>query len=180
MSTVRKIKGGVADRAVLPLGPNGRTLCRWCAIEVPRGRRTFCSEWCVNEWRLRSDPGYLRDQVLRRDKGICAMCQTDTVHAHHILKRARGVRKLELLARWGMKRLTRRSLWDADHILPVAEGGGECDLANIRTLCLVCHRKATAELRDRLRRNRQEPNGINIASAITEMPARAKPEPLGH
>ena len=45
-----------------------------------------------------------------------------------------------------------RSLWDADHILPVAEGGGECDLENLRTLCLRCHRAATRELRERLRR----------------------------
>ncbi len=173
MSTLRKIQGGVADRSSLPTGPGGRTLCRWGAIEVPRNRRTFCSEWCVNEWRLRSDPGYLRDQVLRRDQGICAICHTDAIHAHRVLKRARGVRRMELLARWGFKRMTRRSLWDADHILPVAEGGGECDLANIRTLCLVCHRKATAELRNRLRK----PNGINIASPISEQPVRAKPEP---
>src|SRR5262249_38303914 len=34
----------------------------------------------------------------------------------------------------------RRQLWDADHILPVAAGGGECDLSNMRTLCLKCHR----------------------------------------
>jgi hypothetical protein len=33
----------------------------------------------------------------------------------------------------------------------VAEGGGECDLENIRTLCLRCHRTATLELRERLR-----------------------------
>jgi 5-methylcytosine-specific restriction endonuclease McrA len=168
MKPLRKIKGGAADRSTLPVGPNGRVQCRWCAIEIPKGRRTFCSDWCVHEWRLRSDPGYLRDQVLRRDKGICAICRTDTVHALHVLKRARGVRKLELLGRWGLKRMTRRSLWDADHILPVAEGGGECDLANIRTLCLICHRKATAELRDRLRRNRQHTNGMNIATSNTE------------
>jgi hypothetical protein len=31
----------------------------------------------------------------------------------------------------------------------VVEGGGECDLENIRTLCLRCHRAATAELRAR-------------------------------
>jgi 5-methylcytosine-specific restriction protein A len=31
----------------------------------------------------------------------------------------------------------------------VVEGGGECDLENIRTLCLKCHRAATAELRKR-------------------------------
>jgi hypothetical protein len=31
----------------------------------------------------------------------------------------------------------------------VVEGGGECDLQNIRTLCLKCHRVATAQLRAR-------------------------------
>jgi hypothetical protein len=55
---------------------------------------------------------------------------------------------------WGVRSVTaRRSLWDADHILPVAEGGGECDLDNLRTLCLMCHREATAELRRRMRRS---------------------------
>jgi 5-methylcytosine-specific restriction protein A len=95
-------------------------------------------------------------------------CCAVTVHTLHVLKRAGGVRKMELLARWGLKRMTRRSLWDADHILPVAEGGGECDLANIRTLCLICHKKATAELRNRLRRDRQQPNGMNIATPNPE------------
>jgi 5-methylcytosine-specific restriction endonuclease McrA len=52
---------------------------------------------------------------------------------------------------WGLKQRLRRSLWEADHIIPVIEGGGECDLDNIRTLCLRCHRKATAALRARLR-----------------------------
>ena len=57
-------------------------------------------------------------------------------------------RKLDYGARrqfekdWG----GRRNLWDADHIVPVAEGGGECDLANMRTLCLKCHRQVTKSL----------------------------------
>jgi 5-methylcytosine-specific restriction enzyme A len=34
----------------------------------------------------------------------------------------------------------------------VTEGGGECDLDNIRTLCLRCHRTVTARLRERIRR----------------------------
>jgi 5-methylcytosine-specific restriction endonuclease McrA len=59
---------------------------------------------------------------------------------------------MELLEHWGMKTRRRKSLWDADHILPVAEGGGECDLENIRTLCLRCHRSVTTQLRERLRR----------------------------
>jgi 5-methylcytosine-specific restriction endonuclease McrA len=62
--------------------------------------------------------------------------------------------RAEMLVFWGLKKLNRRSLWDADHILPVAEGGGECDLRNLRTLCLRCHRLATAELRERLRVSR--------------------------
>ena len=36
--------------------------------------------------------------------------------------------------------------WEADHIVPVVEGGGECDLSNLRTLCLACHRQETARL----------------------------------
>jgi 5-methylcytosine-specific restriction endonuclease McrA len=47
---------------------------------------------------------------------------------------------------WGLKQRIHRSLWEADHIIPVIEGGGECDLDSIRTLCLRCHRKATAAL----------------------------------
>ncbi len=37
--------------------------------------------------------------------------------------------------------------WDADHIRPVAEGGGVCGLDNLQTLCLACHRQKTAAQR---------------------------------
>jgi 5-methylcytosine-specific restriction protein A len=142
--------GGFAARDALEKGPNGRPLCRWCNLEVPQRRFTFCSDWCVHEWRLRTDPGYLREQVFLRDRGRCALCNADTYAAYVDLKRARGVHRLKLLERWKLKRMTRRSLWDADHIIPVVEGGGECDLQNIRTLCLICHRIQTVELRRRL------------------------------
>ena len=142
--------GGRADHSELTRGPNGRILCRWCSLEVPAGRRTFCSDWCVHEWRLRTDPGYLRDQVFERDKGVCAACKLDTMAEWRRMKRLPPARRVGLLRDWGLRGL-RRSLWDADHILPVAEGGGECDLSNLRTLCLRCHREATAALRERLR-----------------------------
>jgi 5-methylcytosine-specific restriction enzyme A len=141
--------GGWADRASLAKGENSRNLCRWCNLEVPKGRITFCSEWCVQEWRLRTDPGYLREKVLARDKGICAVCQVDCEAAWTHLRRLRGAARLKTLRDWGVKPGSRKSLWDADHIVPVVEGGGECDLENIRTLCLKCHREATAELRKR-------------------------------
>ena len=151
MSTARTMPGGRVKPATLERGEGGRPLCRWCMLEIGRGRRSFCSDFCVHQWRLRTDPGYLRAQVLVRDRGVCARCTVDTLAAYRLLKRARGERRAELLAVWGLKTLTRKSLWDADHIRPVAEGGGECDLDNLRTLCLHCHRVVTAALRERLR-----------------------------
>jgi 5-methylcytosine-specific restriction endonuclease McrA len=118
-------------------------LCRRCGGVVPKGRFTFCSAECVHQWKLRTDPAYLRASVFARDRGVCALCATDT----EALRRDK--RKLDWRARkqferdWGQ----RRHLWDADHILPVADGGGECDLSNLRTLCLLCHWKVTAEWR---------------------------------
>jgi 5-methylcytosine-specific restriction endonuclease McrA len=118
-------------------------ICRWCGGAVPKGRRTFCGQACVHEWRLRTDPGYLREQVFARDHGVCVLCGLNT----EALRKEK--RKLDFAARrqfekdWGK----RRQLWDADHILPVSKGGGECGLDNLRTLCLRCHRLVTAKLR---------------------------------
>ena len=152
VSTARTIVGGWVDRKDHPRGPGGRGLCRWCGLEVPKRRFTFCSDFCVHEWKLRSQPAYLREHVLKRDKGRCRGCGIDTIVALRALKRSRGARREELMLHWGFKTRMRKSLWDADHIVPVMEGGGECDLANIRTLCLRCHRAATAALRERIRK----------------------------
>lgn len=158
MSTQRAMPGGRAERESLPVGENGRALCRWCQLEVPKGRLTFCSDWCVHEWKLRSDPGYLRAKVLARDKGQCAHCELDCVAEWHRIKRMPWHRRRQALEQWGLAPKQRSSLWDADHILPVAEGGGECDLSNLRTLCLRCHRVVTEALRKRIaaRRTAQE------------------------
>ena len=141
--------GGWADRNSLAKGENGRNLCRWCNLEVPKGRITFCSDWCVEEWKLRTDPGHLRDRVFERDRGVCAACRLDCAAEWSHLKRMRGAARLKAFAAWGIRRGKRKSLWDADHVVPVMEGGGECDLSNLRTLCLKCHRAVTGELRRR-------------------------------
>lgn len=150
MSTQRAMPGGRAERKLLPKGDNGRALCRWCNLEVPKNRLTFCSDWCVHEWKLRSDPGYLRTKVLARDKGRCAHCGFDCVAEWHRIKRMPWHRRQKTLPEWGLKPKQRSSLGDARHILPIAEGGGECDLSNLRTLCLRCHRTMTEDLRKRI------------------------------
>jgi 5-methylcytosine-specific restriction protein A len=166
MSTNRAIaEAGWVDPGRLPVGPNGRPLCRWCNIEVPKSRRTFCSRYCVNEHRLRSDPGYLRDQTFERDRGICAICGCDAEKLRRVLwcaLRYIGRRRLgpvwpDILESLGVgpgRLFSKKSLWDADHIVPVIEGGGECDLSNIRTLCTGCHSEATRQLRNRIKLRR--------------------------
>lgn len=129
MSTNRVSRGGWVNPGKLPIGPGGRTLCRRCGQEVPKDRRTFCSKGCVHEWRLRTDPSYVRLKVFERDRGVCGGCGADTQ-----AKRSRGT----------------GNLWQADHIVPVVEGGGECGIENYRTLCTECHKRETAALRKRL------------------------------
>ena len=152
------------DRRSLAKGPGGRNLCRWCELEVPARRVTFCSDFCVEEWKLRSNPTHLRDRVFDRDKGICSVCSVDCKAALLHLKKTRGTAKLKLLAEWGVS-VNRKTLWDADHIVPVIEGGGECDLSNMRTLCVRCHRAATAALRARMK---QKQSAKATASRFSE------------
>lgn len=164
MSTRRTRPGGWVKRQKRP--------CRWCGGKVPSRRVTFCSAACVHQWKLRTDPGYLREQVFARDRGVCALCGLDTEAMR------KDKRKLDYRARqafekeWG----GRRNLWDADHIVPVVEDGGECDLSNMRTLCLRCHREATAELR---RRRSKQSDGNGGAGKSTEviMPGKKAHKP---
>lgn len=48
-----------------------------------------------------------------------------------------------------------RRWWEADHIVPVIEGGGGCGPEGYRTLCLPCHRRETAKLAARLAARRR-------------------------
>ena len=143
--------GGWIKPSEIERSPNGRPLCRWCGSEVPKGRRTFCGDRCVHAWRLRTDPGYLRDNVFARDKGVCSNCAIDTKTLRSDMRKLDYAARRLFLKKWGLREGSRKSLWDADHIIPVAEGGGQCDLSNMRTLCVLCHREATAALRARLK-----------------------------
>src|SRR5262245_27012807 len=140
---------GWKNHTDLPQGPNGRALCRWCGVEVPKGRRSFCSDDCVHQHKLRSDPGYLREQVFQRDRGTCSQCGLDTEKLRRRLRRLPTRERRKEAASLGVN--PKRALWNADHIVAVVEGGGECDLANMRTLCIPCHRQATRNLMDRRR-----------------------------
>jgi 5-methylcytosine-specific restriction protein A len=151
----------------IPSSPHGRALCRTCGAEVPQGHRAVCSDACVDDRAAARSPSHLRQRVFQRDHGICAQCGIDTAVLGVVLhvewqrvKLARTPQERRDRAefrqrfRWFFRR---RSFWDADHLVPIVEGG-ENTMANMRTLCVPCHQRVTKDqARDRAsRRRRQE------------------------
>lgn len=167
MSTNRvSPRAGRIDPSKLPRGPEGRALCRRCGVEVPRGRRSFCSASCADDWAVRNNPTIMRQRVFQRDKGICALCGVDTEVLGKVLAAEWNRIKMAETAPERQERQTfrrrfrwyfnRTSYWDADHIKPVSEGGGECALDNMRTLCVPCHHLVTRELAKRTASHRRQ------------------------
>ena len=92
-----------------------------CKRKLPKNRR----KWFSNECRdrayiyfaiLKGDTSIIREQLFGRDMGACRLC---------------GLISDE---------------WQADHITPVSMGGSACELSNIQTLCLDCHKEKTYNL----------------------------------
>jgi hypothetical protein len=150
-------------------GPNGRYLCYWCRVEVPKGRRNWCSDECVKDYKLNHDWATIRKTVLDRDLGICTQCGVDTEMArqwwrridrrYRSVVRAMGPDPRSCIMPIGYQKVlwdTMRSLgwgadtgrdwWEADHMV-ARRDGGEDHPRNLRTLCVPCHQIRTAEQR---------------------------------
>jgi 5-methylcytosine-specific restriction enzyme A len=124
----------------------GEAICRWCRAVVRAPRRTFCSDACVHEWKVRSSPGYVREKVWKRDAGVCRLCGFNVGKAERLWRR----QKRRAVGRHARQQWhAARPRWEADHIVPVADGGGECGLENYRLLCRDCHVQVTGEWRRR-------------------------------
>lgn len=157
--------------------PDGK--CRQCGQPVSGRRRTFCSDACVHDWKLKTDPAYQAKHVFARDRGMCELCGLDCVGLQSELTLLRWVRHEEAPPQpefqswswedrerfiyrafhqrcdaaglsWKRRQRFERRLWEMDHRIPVAEGGGACGLENLRTLCWKCHGRVSGELRKRL------------------------------
>lgn len=147
MTKNRKMKGTYST--VQKRGSGGERLCFWCEKPVTPPKRSFCSQACVHEWKLRSNPGYVRECLKERDHGICALCDLDCElmkRRLHTLRKKTNEWEAQVALLKIPKGRAFGSLWDADHIIPVCEGGGETGLENFRTLCIWCHRKETNKL----------------------------------
>lgn len=130
--------------------PLGFKLCLVCDSRLPKGRSSYCSDECC----LRNTPQMIRLAVERRDEGVCAGCgcQCRMNPPRHSMSR---------------KEIGSLPEWQADHVVPVAEGGGLCGLDGYRTLCLPCHNRETAALAARLATARKpKPVEIGLFSGV--------------
>ncbi|PVU94269.1 hypothetical protein BB561_002677 [Smittium simulii] len=63
-------------------GVSGYALCRYCGKELTTSKQTFCNEICVQEFTIRTQPKIVRQKLLERDNGICALCMFPA-HAYY-------------------------------------------------------------------------------------------------
>lgn len=81
--------------------------------------------------------------VWERDQGICRCCGQDVTglgaRERTDLLANRRLAGIDFLRRW-------QHLWDADHIVEVVRGGGQCGLDGLQTLCRPCHKAKTGRL----------------------------------
>lgn len=158
---------------------DGRHLCRWCHQPTPKGRTSFCCDACKDEVLIRCRPSHAAFLVHRRDHGVCAACGIDTERLVELVRRRLGFHRakgpiaywmdrggdanrfMELLDQHGWPLDCSRVWWEADHIVPVAEGGGQCGLKGYRTLCIRCHRAETRALAARLAVRRRAASASN-------------------
>ena len=132
--------------------------CTWCGEKVPPRRSTWCSNVCVRAYSL-TQASTLRAAVYTRDRGHCSGCGLDTDAFKKQLKLWNEeldgceLSIAQALTDAGKDTeedvvqhlVSRRTLWDMDHIEPVSKGGDLFSLENLRTLCYWCHKAKTRE-----------------------------------
>jgi 5-methylcytosine-specific restriction endonuclease McrA len=109
--------------------------CRWCGAELPKRRRTWCSDRCADRFWKNHWWTLARRAVKRRDNYRCTRCgHKPPARSDPRYKRLRATDRLEV-----------------NHIEPArgAHRALSClhHLDNLEALCLACHRAVTGEQR---------------------------------
>lgn len=155
---------GAARRAVLARDGG---VCSDCALntseleakyeEALRMDRDSASGYCVVcDITIKADRSSFMIIIRGEARGVCPRCGRQPILRIGYEHRAivfELLEKLRYTAKF-IERLRREPFsaphfWEADHIVPVVEGGGGCGLDNLRTLCIPCHRLYTAALAKR-------------------------------
>ncbi|XP_023565455.1 DNA annealing helicase and endonuclease ZRANB3 [Octodon degus] len=175
------VKSSTSKGYLQAVDNDGNPLCLHC--QHPTGQTKgecttnawdsrLCSLKCQEAFWIRSNNSYLRARVFEIEHGVCQLCN---INAQELFLRLRDApksqRKSFLDATWTSK-LSLEQLneiirnpgeghfWQVDHIKPVFEGGGQCSLDNLQTLCTVCHKERTA----RQAKERSQVRRLSVAS----------------
>ncbi|KAM7269724.1 hypothetical protein ACFE04_025221 [Oxalis oulophora] len=129
----------------------------------------FCNLGCYEEFRLRTSKRFLRQELFQIEHGVCTTCKLDCHKLVKHLKPLSKEKREKYIEKVAPKVAGRKTLldklvndpiegnaWHADHIVAVYQGGGECRLENMRTLCVACHADVTAAQQAERRKTRTE------------------------
>ncbi|CAM6013956.1 unnamed protein product [Sphagnum balticum] len=174
-------KSGLKESRTVQLwSVSGAPLCKFCqqpckGISATRPEcfdDLFCKSDCLADYLQRTSQRYLREELFELEQGVCVKCGLDCHNlvqhiqpltlddrTTYILQTAPQFDRHKCLLERLVRDPSEGNAWHADHIVPVADGGGECRLENMQTLCVVCHTNVTIEQnrqrRSELKRARQ-------------------------
>jgi 5-methylcytosine-specific restriction endonuclease McrA len=157
---------------------DGKTLCAWCHKDLPKRKRRYCSDACRIEVEVRCSPQAARREVFKRDDGVCACCGFHAGRLQRVLAIAERMWIISTCKRskiWTrdaawlyLQRVrpvlydeiglphNRKSFWDCDHEIQVFDGGGQCGIEALVTLCIWCHKAKTKRLSKRNAKRRKK------------------------
>lgn len=158
--------------------PITKGCCRLCRRRLPNHRRGYCTDECQSAYLMATSSQYVRLRVFEIDEGVCRGCGLDCDATE---KRLWGYSTMQKMApksspiqRGMLAPMELRvalvtslrsfgfvlspskveTLWQADHIVPVVDGGSFL-IENLQTLCQVCHKgKTTTESAMRAKREK--------------------------
>ena len=175
MSRYKKYRAPFLDR-----NHAGEKICIMCGKPLTGRKQTWCGDpqcWQL-QWIRSGDQSEMRRYLFEKEKGICQRCGTDCemirevakwLLRHHIVDgrgkeigttsdTCLGLGMLSEFQKLGFPiKVTYHGLhtWEADHIVPLAEGGTHHE-DNLQTLCIACHKQDTKELAGRLAKKRKD------------------------
>ena len=140
----------------------------------------FCgSEECHRKYSAAASQTVSRRQVFDRDLGICRACNFNAQAFFQQIKalpneqaRYQALMGSRYRIKVGDAMLSdpkEGMFWEADHIIAVAEGGGESDLSGYQTLCTPCHAKKTAEQAQRAAQREKEKKNAEHAKDMAPL-----------
>lgn len=116
----KRYQTGLSLVDLFPKRHDGLCACG-CNKPLAKGKKRWATPSCQQNavtlfFIVKGDTKTIRSELYKRDDGICNCCGKQV------------------------------DLWEADHVFPVHRGGAYCDLDNLQTLCVECHKHKSTHI----------------------------------